>query len=86
MRTHRLRAMAVLPAILLAGCVSITYELPNGHTLRYTRLGNQQIGGMTVTLPEGPVIQFEAQTSQNDAFVQSVVSGAVAGAVKGVTP
>ena len=53
----------LLLAVVLSGCVKLTHTDPAGNITEYIRIGEQQIDGMILTLPDGSEILFERQKS-----------------------
>ena len=48
--------------VVLAGCVTIKYDTKT-KMVSYSRLGDQKLGGVSITLADGGSITFESQKS-----------------------
>lgn len=60
--------LVLLLCLFAAGCVSVSYN-PETKEVKYTRFGDQKLGGVLVELPDGTGIIIESQ--QSDARILS---------------
>jgi hypothetical protein len=61
----------------------VTFVEPNGTKSTYRRLGNQEIGRLTVTdMRSGRQIILEGQRSMNDEFAGKIAEGVVNGLIR----
>jgi hypothetical protein len=56
--------------ILITGCVTLEGQKPDGTRFKYSRIGNQQIGGLVV-YPDGSFL-VEQQKSDNETLYQAI--------------
>jgi hypothetical protein len=59
-------------------CATVRSVKPDGSSLTYKRIGNQQIASLTIiNTATGEQIQLVGQSAQNDDFIKSIAEGVV---------
>ena len=64
-------ALLTAIAIMMAGCVTGHATLPNGAEVKYTRIGNQEIGEFGYD-GDNNTFYFERQKADNEALYQAM--------------
>lgn len=57
----------IMLAMVLSGCVSAKYN-PETKEISYTRIGDQELGGVEIILTDGSSVTFEKQKSEARIF------------------
>ena len=67
----KVKVLICITLAMVAGCVTASYN-PETREAKYTRFGDQQLGGVEIVLGDGSYITFESQKSDarllNDAL------------------
>ncbi len=85
-KLKRVMLIAMLGALLLAsilGCASVSIAKTDGTEVKYSRLGNQKIGMVKITDPNGYSVTIIGQEAMNDEFIKQLSEGIAAGIVAG---
>lgn len=59
------RLLIILFCCLVGGCVSAKYN-PKTSEISYLRIGDQELGGVEIILPDGSSVAFEQQKSETE--------------------
>ena len=72
-----------ISVLALTSCATVKHVDLDGQTTEYSRVGNQQIGSLTILKPDGTMIILKGQSADNDEFIKKLAEGITEGLIKG---
>lgn len=67
----------------IASCATARIVKPDGTQVDYGRFGNQKMGSVTFTDPNGMSFTITAQEAMNDEFIKQLSEGIAKGLIAG---